>query len=311
MILSAPQNDAAVQQEGFRYGPSGAVIRTAFLDFRDPAGRSPLDSLVKVCESRFAPELCGSILISKPEAHRDEGETLQSDPEEARPSRVDVLAESVDDLEDLAKASVRDAEANRAAELAGASIRRRTTGLTKRCTSTSSIESGRSGWIYSTAMEPRDSQEERSLLEALPGDRDHYSFIRNRSAFALELGLIVAAHSGPRGQSATVSDTHGGRQLTAERPTQTVFHGPVIYLPDPYEFVVEYRAGHSKRGIDDLLVPLFVKRLKYSGQREYRFVVWAETEPEEVCLELPTSPGLLASMQSEVGQRQGCAAPLF
>ena len=303
--------DAIVLQEGFRYSPSGAVIRTAFLDFRNPTAREPILSLVRVCESEFALESCGSIQISKPEAYRNEGETLQSDPEEARPSRVEMLEESIDDPQELAEASVRDAEANRAAELVGASIRRRTTGVTTRRKRTSSLESGRSGWIYSTAMEPRDVGEERSLLDALPPHNDHYSFIRNRSGFAFELALVVAAHNGPRGQSATVSDKHGGRQLTAERPSQTVFHGPVIYLPEPYEYVFEYQAGHSKRGIDDLLVPLFVKRERYRGQREYRFVVWSETEPDQLRLILPTSPGLLASMQDEVGQSRGCAIPLY
>ncbi|MDE2744702.1 MAG: hypothetical protein OXI41_01780 [Chloroflexota bacterium] len=303
--------DALVLQEGFRYGPTGAVIRTAFLDFRKPAARAPVHNLVKVCESEFALESCGSIQISKPEAYRDEGETLQSDPEEARPSRVEALEESIDDPQELAEASLRDAEANRAAKLVGASIRRQTTSVTTRRTRTSSLESGRSGWIYSTAMEPSDAPEERSLLDALPAENDHYSFIRNRSGFAFELALVIAAHNGPRGRSVTVSDKHGDRQLTAERPSQIVFHGPVIYLPEPYEFVFEYQAGHSERGIDDLLVPLFVKRERYTGQREYRFVVWSEAEPEQLRLILPTSPGMLAAMQDEVGQSRGCAIPLY
>ena len=46
-----------------------------------------------------------------------------------------------------------------------------------------------------------------------------------------------------------------------------------------------------------LLLLVFLKHAAYRAQREYRFVVWAEEEPEEDRVDLRISPALFDAMQ--------------
>ena len=111
-------------QEGYRLDDAGHLILTSSVDFRDPEHRTPISTLLKLCEKQYAPENLGTIRISKPPLFRNCGETLISDPGEARVSRVTQHTELVDDAHYLAEEQLRADEANRAAELAGANIKR-------------------------------------------------------------------------------------------------------------------------------------------------------------------------------------------
>ena len=57
--------------------------------------------------------------------------------------------------------------------------------------------------------------------------------------------------------------------------------------------------GRLERATSDLeflLLLVFVKDSAYRDQREYRFAVWAEQEPEDERLDLAVSRGLLDAM---------------
>ncbi len=52
--------------------------------------------------------------------------------------------------------------------------------------------------------------------------------------FARALGAMVAEQAGPRGRIVVLGNAvEGGRFSTAHK-SQTVYHGPVAYLDDPY-----------------------------------------------------------------------------
>ena len=76
--------DPQFRFEDHRIDDEGILIRTYYVDFREPANRTPAKSLIKACEKHFAPETRRTILISKPERFRNAGETLISDQGEAR-----------------------------------------------------------------------------------------------------------------------------------------------------------------------------------------------------------------------------------
>ena len=185
-------------------------------------------------------------------------------------------------------------------------LKRQTSNVRRTRKSTTTLSNGKNGWIFCTAQVPTSGEESKELLSALPAAYDHYSYIHQPRAFALELGAMVAAQHGPRGCVSKLDSHLGDVQVNSRRQAQPVFHGPVLYVTDPYS-LVERRAAESK--LDALLLPLFVKRCKYRPHREYRFVIWSEEEPTERCLALEISPIMLATMQGESDAPLGAPAP--
>ena len=87
---------------------------------------------------------------------------------------------------------------------------------------------------------------------------------------------------------------------------QILYHGPVIYVDDVYALL---QAATSKTEI--MLLPLFAKARKYQHQREYRFVMWAQTEPTAETVFLHASPALIAAMGREVPTGEPQIMPPF
>ena len=184
-------------------------MSTHYVDFRSPADRTPIQTLIKVCEKRFALEVCGTVRISKPECFRGNGETLLNDPEEVNLSRTVVLEDTVDAPSDLAETSLRDAEANRAAELVGMTLTRQTNNVRRTRRSTTTLARGKHGWIFCTAVGRTSHEDSDDLLSSMPAAYDHISYIHQPRAFALELGSMVAAQYGPRGCTSKLDKSLG------------------------------------------------------------------------------------------------------
>ena len=104
---------------------------------------------------------------------------------------------------------------------------------------------------------------------------------------------MVAEQAGPRGRTVLLRNTVHGEGFSAAHRSQTVYHGPVVYSDDPYR-----RLERASSDLELLLLLVFLKDAARRGQREYRFVVWAEKEPVEDRLDLPVSLALLEAMQT-------------
>lgn len=282
-----------VWSEGFVVDDSGSVIHTYQVNVPGPHSESSGDRwprylpvLVKVCEQDLLIDRCMTLLLRRPAEFRDDGETLMSDPEEARVSRKWVTAERLNDAAEMGRARLLDEESNRGSELVGSTMRTTTTEVKGRRTRSRTIGRGNSGWLWCSAILPTSDDEWAQLCSDLPPAHNHYWTFRSPRIFARALGGMVVDQLGPRGKETKL--THKFANEVTEHDTQTVFHGPVAYVDDPYRFVAE-----SATPLERLLRPLFVKRLEYKGQREYRFVVWAESAPEEASALLDVSPILL------------------
>ena len=83
-----------------------------------------------------------------------------------------------------------------------------------------------------------------------------------------------------------------GQEFSTAHRSQTVYHGPVVLRGRP---VSEAGAGVVR---PLLLLLVFLKDAAHRGQREYRFVVWAEEEPREDRLDLSVSLALVEAMQT-------------
>ena len=121
--------------------------------------------------------------------------------------------------------------------------------------------------------------------------------------FARALGLMVARQLGPRGSSVTMTDNVTGAKT--EHPSQAVFHGPVIYVKDTYDYVAA-----ATSPMEHILRPLFSKTTDYQDQREYRFVLWAEKEPSECFVDLEVSLGMSEATQKQVSWSNQTTTPV-
>lgn len=73
----------------------------------------------------------------------------------------------------------------------------------------------------------------------------------------------------------------------------SVFHGAVAYVDDPHAYV-----SGADNDFERMLRAVFFKHTRYAHQREYRFVVWTEAEPEEATVDLQATPELLAQVRT-------------
>lgn len=287
-----PDESVVFVQDGSWLNDAGHLITSIYVDARHASERARVTKLVKLCETQYAPEILGTIRATKPDLFRDDDDTLISDPDEAQVSRVTAYTERIDDPDDLAKAEIRDNESNRAAELAGSAMRR-TTGTKRTEKNTTTHTFGKNCWIFCTAIAPTDEEAETKLWEAMDPKYDHSTDIHQPRAFAFALSSMVAEQLGPQGGEMTKQTRLGEFSSNSHHRTQTVFHGPVLYVDDPFEFVERARNDY-----ETMFIPIFLKRRKYEAQREYRFVIWCDEEPTMPFVDLEVSPAMFSSFQS-------------
>ena len=269
---------------------TGCAISTYQVNVPGPGSGTPVEGwplylpvLVKVCEQQHLIDRCKTLRLSRPPEFRGAGGTLMGDPEEARVSR-EWAAE--DDPAEMARARLQVEEENRAGQLVGASDTRRVTKT--RHTQRHFADYGDNAWLWCSSIIPADDNEWERLRADLPASHDHYWAFHSPRMFARALGAMFVDQVGPRCSEAKL--TRGDAGGATRHSSQFVFHGPVVYADDPYSHVVE-----AATPVERLVLPLFVKRPVYKHQREYRFVVWDDSKPEETVLTLDASPALMAT----------------
>ena len=275
------------------------LICTAYVDLRKTAERPPITTLVKGCANRYAIEDLRKVRISKPEQFRECGDGLIRDPSEAQASHIEIVERTVDDLHHLPEGQPLAEAVARTSEELQVSIE--ITALSTRVSrkTTDSMVYGKNGWIFSTSIEPTNPQEWSKWQASLPEDYDHVSYIRRPREFSRALGLMVAEQLGPQGQKAEMDHSFEGAKTAVTRHKgQFVFHGPVIYVEDPYVTI-----ANAPSESDAMFRSVFVKGMKYRDQREYRFVIWAEREPSNQYVDLAASLALLGAMETESSGR--------
>ena len=278
--------------EGQLVNDDGTVIQTYAVQL----GKAPqfnwpveLPVIVKGCPGCYAIEECGTIRLSKPEVFRYEDGTLIGDPSEGVTQRKQVTESRKNDPADMERAAQFDDESNRTVRAIGGNRRTSTRSVQVTKTTTNTSRYGKNCWIWCAAIEPSNEAERDSWLESLDPGYDHVTAIHNPRAFARALATMVARQLGPRGASATY--THPSKHKTVH-PFQGVLHGPVAYVDDPHSYV-----DASDDPFERMVRSVFFKHTTHKNQREYRFVVWTEAEPEELTIDLEVSPDMLVALQ--------------
>ncbi len=150
---------------------------------------------------------------------------------------------------------------------------------------------GTHGWIYCASIEPETAEERAAWRSLMPAGRDVVSPIRRPREFARALGGMAAEQAGPRGRIMLLRNTVEGRTFGTAHKSQTVYHGPVAYLDNPYR-----RLESASSELELALLLVFLKHPAHRALREYRFLAWAEDEPAEGALDLDVSRALVDAM---------------
>ena len=286
-----------VYGEGQLVVADGVLVSTHYVQLKEaPLFEWPHDSpvLIRGGPTEHAIEKGARLRLSKPEAFRHDDGTLISDMEEG----VTQLEErhvgevTVDAPADMMRMQQRDAERNALAAAIGSNTETNTTG-TRTETATSSREThtyGKNGWILCASIRPSDEAGMKAWHESLKPEYDHVTTIQSPRDFARALANMAASQLGPLGRGATL--THPLSKQPTEHPSQSVFHGPVAYVDDPYSYVE--RAANP---FETMLRSVFFKHARFRDQREYRFFVWTESEPEALTIDLEVSPDMLKALQ--------------
>lgn len=281
-------SDDRIYDDGRLITDDGIGIFTYFVNLQSaPEFRWPreMPTVVKGSPSRYAIGNCNTLLLSKPEVFRRSGETLISDLTEGITSSEDVV---IDDASDLDRSAVIDDEMSRAASSLGIA-QQRETATTRKADSRTQVF-GKNCWIWCAAILPETPAEHETWISSLGDDYDSVTAILSPRMFARVLGSAVATQFGPQGSP--VSWRHPYGKLLTEHPSQYVFHGPVAYVDDPYSYVTQ-----SGNGFERTLRAAFFKHSSYVEQREYRFVVWSDQEPDQLTLLVQVTPEILAWAQ--------------
>ena len=282
--------------EGSLVDDIGNLITVWHLDMRDPDKRVPINTLVKTGRREHAMGTLGTIRVSKPARFRSHGEGLIMDPAETLVSRSIERSEPIDEAELEAKRAFNEelkqcstaigARASMTHSLPKETTRRRTVNLTL----------GKNGWIYSTSIQPGDDDDEQCWRASMPTDYDHRQRIPRPREFARALGLMAAEQLGPRGKETTLNAKFADQRFESRHRDQMIVHGPVIYTANAFDLA----AGAASEG-ERVFLPVFAKDIQYADQREYRFAIWAEDEPEEEYVDLRVSKAMLGSLQERAG----------
>ena len=174
-----------------------------------------------------------------------------------------MVAEKIDDPKDLAEAQSLDDKLNRASELSRLPVKiTQTTKGTKKSRKTTHT-SGKNGWIFCTSIEPLSPEEWDAWWNSMEDGYDHASYIHRPRSFARALASMVAEQLGPLGAEAKIASDFSERyESKTKHKMQAVFHGPVIYVDNPYDTLSRARSSS-----EEMLLSTFVKGIQYQDQR--------------------------------------------
>ena len=304
--------------EGNFVDEAGNLISVWYLDMGDPDKRVPIRTLVKAGRKEHAMGKLGTIRVSKPAHFRKDGEGLILDPTETLVSRSVVKSKRIDPSElEAERAAAREFE-DETRRCAAAIKARAWTSFTHKASQERTVERtvhltlGKNGWIYSTSVEPDDQEDIRRWRGSMSEEYDHFQPIHRRREFARALALMVAQQLGPRGKEVTLNSKFEEERFESTHRNQLIIHGPVVYTANAFDLTARAASGGERT-----FLPVFAKDIRYADQREYRFAIWTNEEPDEEYVDLRVSKAMRgaleplrgAAAEAEDGRRDRADAP--
>ena len=282
-----------VTVDGFHIDDAYNAINCIYVDLRAPDDRMPVTTLIKGCKQSYALEKYKKIRLSKPSLFRELGEGLIKDPFEAKASRKEIQ-EAINNPDVLEEAQTIDDELVRASRWLQSPIKLRTRSTKTRRTNITSLSTDKNGWIFCASIEPKNQEEHNAWKQSLEDGYNHITRICRPREFARALGSMVAEQLGPQGPEDVMTHSIDDHRFKTAHKTQIVYHGPVVYEKDPYG-----KALNASTPLESIVRPIFVKRVEYRAQQEYRFWVMTKEEPPAETVDLRVSSAMLGSLEEQ------------
>ncbi|MCY4119984.1 MAG: hypothetical protein OXG72_03580 [Acidobacteria bacterium] len=232
--------------DGHHVDEAGNLISCTYVDFRDPEDRFPITALHKASSKRHAIPGCETLRISKPHRFLGQGEGLAGNGQDERDPAT---AGGPGDPDDPSAA--REERPVPAAK---------------------EVHCGRNGWIYCASIDPEMPEQQAARRKVMPPGHNAISPIRRPRKFARALGAMATEQAGPRGRIVLLRNTVNSRTFCMAHKSQTVYHGPVLYLEDQYQ-----RMECASSDLELILLLVFTKHAAHRSQREYRFLCGQKT----------------------------------
>ena len=277
------ENDMVWINEGFFLNDAEHIIMTSYIDLRPPGNRTPITSLVRGCERKYALEDCETIMISNPSRFREYGEELILDAQEGLAREEAVVTTQGTAIESTRQRAV--SQLNEALELLDTSLRlthSESNTKTNTDTESKSFTYAKEWWVFCISIQPATDDWE-AWRGTLPKDYDHVCEIGQPAKFARALANMVADQLGPQLSEGSMTSSTGGLETEkTKHKTQWVLHGPVVYTDSVYD-LLEGITNNEQR----VAAQIFVKDREYAAQQEYRFAILNEdAEQETVILQI-------------------------
>ena len=259
------------------------IIMTSYIDLRPAGNRTPITSLVRGCERKYALEDCETIMISNPSRFREYGEELILDVQEGLAKEESVVTTQETATESTRQRAI--SQLNEAFELLDSSVRlthSESNTKTNTDTASKSFTYAKEWWVFCTSIQPATDDWE-AWSGTLPKHYDNVSVIGQPAKFAQALANMVADQLGPQLSKGTMTSSTGGLETEkTKHKTQWVLHGPVVYTDSVYD-LLESITNNEQR----VAAQIFVKDREYAAQQEYRFAILNEgAEQETVILQI-------------------------
>ena len=266
--------------EGFVLNDAEHLIMTSYVDLRPLGNRTPITSLVRGCERKYALEDCETIMISNPARFREYGEELILDVQEGLAKEESAVTTQETATESTRQRAV--SQLNDALELLDTGVRlthSESNTKTNTDTASKSFTYAKEWWVFCTSIQPATDDWE-AWRGTLPEDYDHVSVIGQPARFAHALAHMVADRLGPQLSEGSMTNSTGGVETEkTKHKTQWVLHGPVVYTNGVYD-LLEGITNNEQR----VAAQMFVKDREYAAQQEYRFVVLNEGAEQETAI---------------------------
>lgn len=260
------------------------VVHPATLVRRAGGRVSPGATIIKGCPSRHALENCESLQMGTLSYYRKQGDSLIWDLLEGVIAGDERVQNRRDNPADIEAYQQRETERSDSHPLKQALDPTTISRLDVNETSRSSLLLGDNCLIWCTSIQPQTAKEWSLWRKSLESHYDHTTSIGEPAPFARALAMMASSQRDLLGSRAELRHPETGHM--EECGNLTVYYGPVAYLNDPRDYILE-----SDDDLERIVRRIFTKTTEHRHQREFRFVILTQESLDRdiVHLRVPSS----------------------
>ena len=259
---------------------------------RRSGGRTPPDAaIIKGCPSRYALEDCGTLQMGTLSYYRKHGDSLIWDMKEGVIVGDERVEDRRDDPTDLDAYRQTDTEISARHPLGRAIGSTTVKRLDVNETSQASLLLGDNCPIWCASVEPQSTKEWSLWWDSLEPHYDHSTLLGDPASFARALVMMASRKRSLLGSYVDFRNPATGD--VEQCSNLAVFYGPVIYLDDPRDYILE-----PDDEVELIIRRIFTKTTEHRHQREYRFAILSQHALDDGTVHLQVPHAMRQALRS-------------